>query len=72
MWHSGQPWGFPDNRGMAETSPRQLLIPFAGRGSPSCRAALSTLRLPNLENLLSRLTLAETDTQDESTRSPPH
>lgn len=57
---------------MAETSPRQLLIPFAGRGSPSCRAALSTLRLPNLENLLSRLTLAETDSQDESTRSPPH
>ena len=57
---------------MAETSPRQLLIPFAGRGSPSCRAALSTLRLPNLENLLARLTLADTDTQDESTRSPPH
>ena len=57
---------------MAETSPRQLLIPFAGRGSPSCRAALSTIRLPNLENLLARLTLADTDTQDESTRSPPH
>jgi len=57
---------------MAETSPRQLLIPFAGRGSPSCRAALPALRLPNLESLLSRLTLADTDTQDESTRSPPH
>ncbi|RSZ45752.1 MULTISPECIES: hypothetical protein [unclassified Variovorax] len=57
---------------MAETSPRQLLIPFAGRGSPSCRAALTTLRLPNLESLLARLTLADTDTQDESTRSPPH
>lgn len=57
---------------MAETSPRQLLIPFAGRGSPSCRAALPTLQLPNLESLLSRLTLADTDTQDESTRSPPH
>jgi hypothetical protein len=57
---------------MAETSPRHLLIPFAGRGSPACRAALPTLRLPNLETLLLRLTLADTDTQDESTRSPPH
>ncbi len=57
---------------MAEPSPRHLLIPFAGRGSPACRAALPTLRLPNLEALLSRLSLAEADTQDESTRSPPH
>ncbi|WP_198087230.1 hypothetical protein [Variovorax sp. E3] len=57
---------------MAETLPRHLLIPFAGRGSPACRAALPTLRLPNLETLLLRLTLADTDTQDESTRSPPH
>ena len=57
---------------MAETSPRHLLIPFAGRGSPACRAALPSLRLPNLETLLQRLTLADTDTQDESTRSPPH
>lgn len=57
---------------MAETLPRHLLIPFAGRGSPACRAALPTLRLPNLETLLARLTLTDTDTQDESTRSPPH
>lgn len=57
---------------MAETLPRHLLIPFAGRGSPACRAALPTLRLPNLETLLLRLTLAGTDTQDDSTRSPPH
>jgi len=57
---------------MAETLPRHLLIPFAGRGSPACRAALPTLRLPNLETLLTRLTLTDTDTQDESTRSPPH
>ncbi|AGU48384.1 hypothetical protein VAPA_1c12690 [Variovorax paradoxus B4] len=57
---------------MAEPLPRHLLIPFAGRGSPACRAALPTLRLPNLEALLSRLSLAEADTQDESTRSPPH
>jgi len=57
---------------MAEHPPRHLLIPFAGRGSPACRAALPALRLPNLEALLARLTLADTDTQDESTRSPPH
>ncbi|RIX73596.1 hypothetical protein [Acidovorax cavernicola] len=57
---------------MAEPLPRHLLIPFAGRGSPACRAALTTLRLPNLETLLLRLTLADTDTQDDSTRSPPH
>ena len=57
---------------MAEPLPRHLLIPFAGRGSPACRAALSSLRLPNLEALLAQLTLAQTDTQDESTRSPPH
>jgi len=57
---------------MAEHPPRHLLIPFAGRGSPACRVALPALRLPNLEALLARLTLADTDTQDESTRSPPH
>jgi hypothetical protein len=57
---------------MAETLPRHLLIPFAGRGSPACRAALPALRLPHLETLLQRLTLADTDTQDDSTRSPPH
>ncbi|MGJ7608176.1 hypothetical protein ACSFA7_27850 [Variovorax sp. LT1R20] len=49
-----------------------MLIPFAGRGSPACRAALPALKLPNLESLLSRLALADTDSQDESTRSPPH
>ncbi|WP_422097866.1 hypothetical protein [Variovorax sp.] len=58
---------------MAEPAPaRHLLIPFAGRGSPSCRAALPTLRLPKLEALLGRLAVTATDTQDESTRSPPH
>lgn len=58
---------------MAETSEaRHLLIPFAGRGSPACRAALPTLRLPRLEALLARLAPAGTDTQDDSTFSPPH
>ncbi len=51
---------------------RHLLIPFAGRGTPGCRAALATLKLPNLERLLSRLQLVEDDTQEESTLSPPH
>jgi hypothetical protein len=72
LWHPEINKGFPDNREMAEHLPRHLLIPFAGRGSPACRAALPALRLPNLETLLLRLTLADTDTQDESTRSPPH
>ena len=57
---------------MASSYPRHLLIPFAGRGTPGCRAALATLKLPNLERLLSRLQLVEDDTQDESTLSPPH
>ena len=51
---------------------RHLLIPFAGRGSPACREALATLRLPKLEALLSRLALVHDDTQDDSTLSPPH
>jgi hypothetical protein len=57
---------------MADPLSPHLLIPFAGRSSPACRAAMATLRLPNLEALLGRLTLTGTDTQDESTRSPPH
>lgn len=51
---------------------RHLLIPFAGRGSPACREALAGLRLPKLEALLARLTLVHADSQDDSTRSPPH
>lgn len=58
---------------MAETSPaRHLLIPFAGRGSPACRAATPGLQLPKLEALLARLAPAGTDAQDDSTFSPPH
>lgn len=52
--------------------PRHLLLPFAGRGTPGCRAALATLKLPNLERLLARLQLEHDDTQDESSLSPPH
>ncbi|MEJ7688072.1 MAG: hypothetical protein WKG52_14405 [Variovorax sp.] len=53
-------------------TPSHLLIPFAGRGSPGCREALATLRLPKLEALLSRLGQVQDDTQDDSTLSPPH
>jgi hypothetical protein len=58
---------------MVETSAaRHLLIPFAGRGSPACRAALPGLQLPKLEALLARLAPAGTDTQDDATFSSPH
>ncbi|AMM25417.1 hypothetical protein [Variovorax sp. PAMC 28711] len=58
---------------MAEpTNPHHLLIPFAGRNAPGCLAALPGLRLPNLEALLAHLTLDTDDTQDDTTRSPPH
>ena len=53
-------------------TPRHLLIPFAGRGSPACREALAALRLPKLEALLGRLSLMHEDVQDDSTFSPPH
>jgi hypothetical protein len=53
-------------------SSHHLLVPFAGRGSPACREALATLRLPKLEALLSRLALVHEDMQDDSTLSPPH
>lgn len=51
---------------------RHLLIPFAGRSSPACREALAGLRLPKLEALLARLTRVHEDSQDDSSRSPPH
>ncbi|OUM01699.1 hypothetical protein [Variovorax sp. JS1663] len=53
-------------------SPSHLLIPFAGRGTPACREAMKSLRLPKLESLLARLTLEDEDMQDEGTLSPPH
>lgn len=53
-------------------SASHLLIPFAGRGTPACREAMRSLRLPRLESLLSRIVLVHQDLQDESTLSPPH
>jgi hypothetical protein len=51
---------------------RHLLIPFAGRGSPACQAALASLRLPILDRLLARLQMTHEDAQEDSTLSPPH
>jgi len=51
---------------------RHLLIPFAGRHTPGCRAALAGLKLPHLERLLTRLQPVHEDVQDDSTFSPPH
>ena len=49
-----------------------LLIPFAFASSEGCRQALSTLKLPQLEKLLSRLTPEPLDLGDEFSLSPPH
>ena len=56
----------------ASASSSHLIIAHAGRGSPACRAALALLKLPNLERLLARLSLAQEDVQNESSLSPPH
>ena len=53
-------------------SSTHLLIPFAGRGSSACAAALATLQLPNLDALITRLAVAHDDTQADTTLSPPH
>ncbi|HEY1230788.1 MAG TPA: hypothetical protein VGF26_26070, partial [Ramlibacter sp.] len=52
--------------------PRHLLIPFAGRSTPGCRAILAHLQLPRLVRLMPRLQLQQEDAQDETSFSPPH
>lgn len=49
-----------------------LLIPLAASASPGCRTALATLRLPNLERLLQRLTPTLRDNGEDTSLSPPH
>ncbi len=49
-----------------------LLIPFASSPADAARAALADLRLPQLEQLLSGLTLVQTDSDTEASLSPPH
>src|SRR6478752_6779178 len=68
--------GIPDNRPMLASvpasSPHHLLIAYAGRSTPAIRAALPSLKLPNLQRLLARLQPVGQDMQDESSQSPPH
>lgn len=49
-----------------------LLIPFASALSESATQVLRDLTLPNLAQLLARLTLVERDDADAFTLSPPH
>ena len=49
-----------------------LLIPFASALSDAASHVLRDLALPNLSQLLARLTLAHRDDADASTLSPPH
>ena len=51
---------------------RHLLIPMAASTAPGCEQALQTLRLPQLERLLSRLTLTHADAGLETDYAPPH
>lgn len=62
---------------MSETAPRtphtsHILIPFAAASSEDCQRQLSKLELPNLRQLLHKLTLIEADTGADDTFSPPH
>lgn len=52
--------------------PMHLLIPYAFCSSEGCATALRTLKLPQLEKLLSRLTPEPPDSGDEFSLSPPH
>lgn len=49
-----------------------LLIPFAASHADGARDALARLQLPQLEQLLARLTLTHSDADLETSRSPPH
>lgn len=61
-----------DSAAHSVADPRHLLIPFAGRSSPECRAALPALALPQLQALLQRLQPAARDEAGIDTLSPPH
>lgn len=49
-----------------------LLIPYAASHAEGCQAALATLKLPNLQKLIARLSPQALDTGDELSWSPPH
>ena len=58
--------GIPHNHAM------HLLIPFAHCSSEDCDMALRTLKLPNLQKLLSRLKSDPAQQTDPLSLSPPH
>ena len=49
-----------------------LLIPMAASQAPGCDAVAAGLKLPQLDRLLSRLTLSHTDAGQETDFAPPH
>ena len=49
-----------------------LMIPFACSTASACVDALAPLQLPNLEKLLRRLPLFDTDTGSANSLTPPH
>lgn len=49
-----------------------LLIPYAASHAEGCQAVLATLKLPNLQQLLTRLSAQALDVDDELSWSPPH
>lgn len=58
--------GIPDNTAM------HLLIPFACSDAPGCAAQLPALHLPQLDALLQRMVLVDTDLGPATSLSPPH
>ena len=56
---------------MSETA-HHLLIPFAAVSSEAAAQHLQGLKLPNLRQLLSRLTLVDSDVGTDESFSPPH
>lgn len=49
-----------------------FLIPYAASHAEGCQAVLATLKLPNLQKLLSQLGAQAPDQGDERSWSPPH
>ncbi|TNF53479.1 MAG: hypothetical protein EP308_09470, partial [Burkholderiales bacterium] len=49
-----------------------LLIPCAAASAPACQALLPEMQLPNLQILLSRLSLQAVEEGNEHSLSPPH
>jgi hypothetical protein len=60
-----------DNSSMSENA-HHLLIPFAAVSSEAAVKYVQDLKLPNLRQLLSTLTLVDSDIGTDDTFSPPH